>query len=213
MQIKIDLKILIFVLIFLLTNQLKIYILLMIFACIHELGHLIIGIILKFKLDVLEIKPIGFSVSFINPIKDYNRKILKSNILELKKIIIYLCGPIVNVVLVIIITYLNITETLKLELIYINLILAIINLIPIYPLDGGRILKSTICIFKGLKKSYIYTEKISSISMIIILFVSSLLILYIQNIGLVFIILYLVYIKVNESKRVRQKLRLYDMLE
>lgn len=213
MQIKIDLKILIFVLIFLLTNQLKIYILLMIFACIHELGHLIIGIILKFKLDVLEIKPIGFSVSFINPIKDYNRKILKSNILELKKIIIYLCGPIVNVVLVIIITYLNITETLKLELIYINLILAIVNLIPIYPLDGGRILKSTICIFKGLKKSYIYTEKISSISMIIILFVSSLLILYIQNVGVLFIILYLTYIKMNESKRVRQKLRLYDMLE
>ena len=90
MQIKIDLKILIFVLIFLLTSQLRIYILLMIFACLHELGHLIIGLILGFKPTIFEIKPIGFSVSFNNPVKDYNKKILKSNVLEIKKIIIYI---------------------------------------------------------------------------------------------------------------------------
>ena len=90
MQIKVDLKILIFALIFFLTNQIKLYILLMIFAFTHEMAHLITGVCLGFKPSVLEIKPIGFSISFINPIVDYNKKILKSNILELKKIIIYI---------------------------------------------------------------------------------------------------------------------------
>ena len=53
MQIKVDLKILIFALIFFLTNQIKLYILLMIFAFIHEMAHLITGVCLVFKASVL----------------------------------------------------------------------------------------------------------------------------------------------------------------
>ena len=81
MQIKVDLKILIFILIFYLTNQIKIYTLLMIFACIHEFGHLLTGLLLGFSPSIFEIKPRGFSISFNNPILDYNKKILKANLL------------------------------------------------------------------------------------------------------------------------------------
>ena len=49
MQIKVDLKIFIAILIFLLTEQLNIYIVFMLFAIIHELGHVLTGIILGFK--------------------------------------------------------------------------------------------------------------------------------------------------------------------
>ena len=48
MQIKVDLKIFIAILIFLLTEQLNIYIVFMLFAIIHELGHVLTGIILGF---------------------------------------------------------------------------------------------------------------------------------------------------------------------
>lgn len=46
----------------------------MIFAFIHEMAHLITGVCLGFKASVLEVKPIGFSISFINPIVDYNKR-------------------------------------------------------------------------------------------------------------------------------------------
>lgn len=213
MQIKIDMKILIFALIFLITDQLKIYILLMIFACLHELGHLGIGRILGFKPFLFEMKPVGFSVSFNNPIEDYNKKIKKANILELKKIFIYLAGPMVNTIIAIIIFFLNVESVLKIECIYINIILILVNFLPIYPLDGGRILKCILCIFCGLKKSYIITERISLIMTILILFVSSILILKIHNFGLLIMVLYLVYVKMRETRIIERKLAIYEMLE
>ncbi len=42
MSIKIDLKIFLFVILFWLTSQIEIYAILMIFALIHELGHLFV---------------------------------------------------------------------------------------------------------------------------------------------------------------------------
>ena len=213
MQIKIDMKILIFVLIFFITNQIKIYILLMIFACLHELGHLIFGMILGFKPYLFEIKPIGFSVSFNNAIEDYNKKIKKGNLLELKKIFVYIAGPMVNILVSFILYFFNIDILLKVELIYLNLILAFVNLLPIYPLDGGRILKCILCISYGLKKSYIITERVSVVVIVLILFASSILVLKVHNFGLLLIILYLVYIKMIETRRVERKLALFELIE
>lgn len=206
MQIKVDLKILIFALIFFLTNQIKLYILLMIFAFIHEMAHLITGLCLSFKPSILEVKPIGFSISFINSIEDYNKKILKSNILELKKIIIYIAGPLINFILAIVFFF-------KMDLLYVNVLLAIINLIPIYPLDGGRILKSMLCIFGGRKKAYRITETVSTISLSLLLFGCGLAVLYVHNWGLVFIMGYLCYVKIQASLYMKRRMKLYDLIK
>lgn len=57
MQIKINLQIFLFLIIFALTHQIQIYACIMLFAFIHELGHLTTGILLKLKPKTLSFMP------------------------------------------------------------------------------------------------------------------------------------------------------------
>lgn len=154
MSIKIDLKIFLFAIIFWFTKQIEVYALLMILALIHECGHLVCGMCLGLKPSNIKITPVGFQILFKNYVQDYNIKIQKGNEICIKKIVIAFAGPLVNIFIAIIafFTPQNIVIA-KENLIYANLILAIFNLLPIYPLDGGRILKEIVAIKKRKKKS------------------------------------------------------------
>ena len=213
MQIKLDMKILVFVLIFYMTHQIKIYILLMIFACLHELSHILVGLVLRIKPTIIEIKPVGFSVVLKNAIEDYNKKFYKANVLELKKIFVYSAGPIFNIILALIFYFLNIDVVMKQELIYINLIIAFVNFLPIYPLDGGRILKCIISIVFGLRKSYEIVEKISLYVSALVLAIGSIVVLVVQNYGLLIMLLYLLYINFVENKKIQKKIELYKLID
>ena len=59
MQIKVNLQIFLFIIIFALTHQIKIYAWVMLFAFIHELGHMIAGLLLKLKPKSLSLMPFG----------------------------------------------------------------------------------------------------------------------------------------------------------
>ena len=100
MKFKIDLKIFIFLIIFLLTRQIEVYATIMFFAIIHELGHLLAGVLLGMKPEKMEIKPYGVSISFKILYNDYNKKIKQGNLLEIKKIIVALAGPITNAIII-----------------------------------------------------------------------------------------------------------------
>ena len=213
MQIKLDMKILVFILIFYITHQIKIYALLMIFACLHEFGHLLTGLALGIKPIVIEIKPIGFSVELKNPISDYNKKFFNGNRLELKKIFVYTMGPVVNIILAILIYFFNIDILNKQELIYINLIIAFVNFLPMYPLDGGRIFKCIIYILFGVKKSYELTEKISLIVTVMALSLGSFVVLKVNNYGLVIMLMYMLFINISESRKIQKKLKLYELID
>ena len=79
-NILVDLKIFLFLILFYITGQLGEYAVILILAFVHELGHLLAGIILGMKPAKLELKPYGISISFkINP-NDYNKKIAKGNL-------------------------------------------------------------------------------------------------------------------------------------
>ena len=77
----------------------------------------------------------------------------------------------------------------------------IFNLIPIYPMDGGRILKEVLHIYLGLEKARKYTNKIANATVIILTAISSVAILYLKNIAIVIIIGYMWYLVVMENKR------------
>ena len=212
MSIKIDLKIFLFAILFLITNQIKLYAILMIFALIHELGHLICGILLGLKPSSIKINPFGFQLTFKEKIENYNYKVGSGNILCLKRLIIAISGPLTNIIIALafLIIPFNITE--KSVLIYANILLAIFNLIPIYPLDGGRILKEVINIKTGRENSYKIINNISSITVILLTIITAITILYLHNIALLVVLCYLWYLNIKNQKFYKFKSRVYRII-
>lgn len=219
MRITIDLKIFLFALIFVITKQIEFYAILMIYAVIHELGHLFWGLILKLKPEAFSITPFGLQISFKAEPNLYNTKIKNGTKLCLKKMSLALAGPLTNFIIALILIILNNIELYKNSIffgeiaIYANILIGIFNLIPIYPLDGGRILKEIISIRSGIKKSYYYINKISNITMICLMFISSILLLYIHNIAILIILVYLGYLVIKQNKIYKIKSRLINAIE
>jgi len=181
----------------------------MIFALMHELAHLICGMILGFKPDTLRIMPLGFSIEFETIIEDYNKKILKSNIMSVKKIIIALSGPLINLLIVVFGTFFNIDS----NIIYSNFLIFIFNLIPIYPLDGGRILKNIFKIFFGNRKSNEYINLLTNISVIILTMLSSILIMIYKNISILAIMIVLWYMTIKENRKYYTYEKIYKTID
>ena len=214
MQIKIDFKIFAIIIIFLITKNIGIYATLMLFALIHELGHLVCGILLGFKPQSISIIPFGFKLGFKVKCDDYNIKIKKGNRLTLKKILIAISGPLTNVICILVLILIK--NKISIEefqnSIYANILLILFNLIPIYPLDGGRIMQGLIHIFIGLKQSYSYVKTITNINVILLTAISSILILYYKNIAILLVIIYLWMMVYKCNKEYSLKEKIYNQI-
>ena len=170
MRIRIDLKILIFLLIFYFTNQIRIYLIIMLFSVIHEMGHIVVGLILKLRPYKIEIMPVGLNVAFYSEINN-----------KYKEILISLAGPITNFILAIICQHIDLKYMTTQEAVYSNLLILLFNIIPIYPLDGGRIIKGILDINVGIIKSEKIINRISKITIIILTIISSITVYYYKN--------------------------------
>ena len=200
MRIKINIQIFAIIIILILTKQIELYAWLMLFTLIHELSHMFTGLILKLKPKTLEIQPFGIGIIF----ESFENT-------EKNKIIIAMAGPLMNIIIAIIFEFINIKS--QYIIINANILLAIFNLIPIYPLDGGRILKSIIKIYNKQQNTDDIINKTSNILMIAITAISSILILIYKNIGLLLIIMYLWVIVARENNKYMLKKRIYKMIK
>ena len=209
MKIKLNLNIFLFLVLFFLTGQLEIYALVMVFALIHELSHLLCGVVLGFKVNTLKIMPLGFSIEFESIIEDYNKKVGKSNILSVKKIIVALAGPLINLLIVIF----GIIFDLDVNIVYSNFIILIFNLLPIYPLDGGRILKNVLKILVGNRKSNTYINTITNVVAIILTMLASVLIIAYKNMAILAILIVIWGMTIKENIKYNTYNKIYKTID
>lgn len=149
--------------------------------------------------------PFGLAVTF----ESYGYR----KLVETKKILIAFAGPLTNILISIITLFVHIDESLKQTIIYSNILVAFFNLIPIYPLDGGRILKGFIKLkYKNNMVADSVVNKISNILAIVLTAISSILILYLKNISILLIIVYLWIIVIKENKRFDLKKKVNDII-
>lgn len=127
------------------TGLFKNFIMISSIILVHELGHILMAFILKWKIEKVIIFPFGGLTIF-------NQKI-NSSLKE--EFFIALLGPILQIFFF---TLLN-TQN-KTFITYHNLIL-LFNLMPIYPLDGSKILNIFLNKIFSFRKSYIITLVIS----------------------------------------------------
>lgn len=114
---------------------------------IHELGHAITGVCLGYKLDKITFYPYGGVTTFNLPM----------NISLKKELFILIMGPIMQII-----GYIILKKFYSDIKIY-HYTLLIFNLLPIYPLDGGKILKNICGYFANYLKSFYITFYISLI--------------------------------------------------
>lgn len=192
MRIRIDLKILLFIGLFYFTNQLKIYLIIMFFTLFHELGHMLIALLLKKRVYKIEVTPFGFCISFTTNIEQS----------PIEELLISIAGPITSFLLAILFYNIDVTYFSKQEVVYSNILIGLFNLIPIFQLDGARIIKSLIQTKYGLIKAQIISEKISDITIVLITVICSILVFYYRNLAffLICIFLWICVLKEKMSK-------------
>lgn len=185
----------------------------MFFALIHELGHLIVGAMLGVKTESILIFPFGFAIKFKDVFFNDNLYNKKRNSTEIKKMIIAIAGPAVNILYIFFISVSNLKFKNTDTIIFSNILIAVFNLLPIYPLDGGRILKYLFNIFFDERRSYIYIQNVSYIFMFIFTFFASIFMYYIKNMVLFFAIIYLWMIVIKEDKIIKMKIKMENHIQ
>ena len=171
------------------------------FILFHELSHMFVASILGKEIDNFKFSISGVNISFKrNDIFDFsNNKIIKN-------IIIYIAGPLSNILLSIIFKN-NI-------LVYqVNMFLAIINLLPIFPLDGYNILLNVFKLFNNIEKDkcYLITEYIGNIFFFVLLIISLYQILYFKNPSIIIFLIYVFLLRQNQKQEKMYEKALYKM--
>lgn len=137
---------------------------LLLFSSLHELGHFAMLMICGGRADSLTLSFYGLALKY-------------STVLSRgKETLVLLAGPLVNLVF-----YLILRND-------INLLLFVINMLPVYPIDFGRIIRLY---------SYQASKILGVITLIILVVLSLYLLVFYKSFSLIFIVCYLIVYSVN----------------
>lgn len=191
MKIEIKLKLVIALILLFLFNNINTYIIFLISITLHELAHLFIGIIIGGIPKKMTISILGVSLEFYSYGK--NKSICK--------IIFYIVGPLINFIIAFFCYYFFENDNLVQLIITTNIVIGIFNLIPILPLDGGKILKEILKNILGFEKSNMIMIYFTKSVLIFLTLIYSVLIIEIKNVMILVLLIYLWYLYSIEEKK------------
>ena len=130
-KVEIDFLFLIVIPILVISGYAKEYFVAYISMLLHELGHTFAAVLLKNSIHLLKISPFGLKVE------------IQGKSIKTQRLIIFLCGPLINILLFIISVIIARTfpyhKSIFTLIAYLNICLAVFNLLPVMPMDGGKI--------------------------------------------------------------------------
>lgn len=179
MSIKVDLYLIFSVFILIFFRQAEIFLTFYIFAVFHEFAHVLIALLLKIHLEEISFLPVGVNAKF-----NFNNH-------KIKEIIVASAGPLFSLVIA------YIMPQYKLP----NIFIFLTNIVPIYPLDGGRILKNTILLKLGTESGIKRYQSLLRIFVILLLIFNIIQIIYLKNYSILFSSLYILQMVNEEIKK------------
>ena len=173
-------------------GELEMFLIFYFSVLLHEIAHIVVALILKVNVTELLLMPGGVCAVY------------NENIKQLKEIIISIAGPLMSLIISIFSKDVLISN--------INLSIMALNLLPIYPLDGGRIQKNFFVLKYKYNKGIKISQIVSDFFIVIIFIFSVFLIVYFKNFYLLFACFYIYTLSRKEMKKERI-LRLINYLQ
>lgn len=167
------------------TGLFKPFLIMYLIVFIHEIGHITMALIFKYKIKKINIYPFGGYTIFETNI----------NTPFLNEFMVFLGGILFQIIFFLLAKLLLNTTSYTYKLIEnYNLSILIFNLIPIIPLDGSKVLNIFLNKIFSFKKSHLLTIYISYITIFIIIIIS------LKKINLLLMIFLLLALLIKEHK-------------
>ena len=152
------------------------------FIIFHELSRIIFASLFGKKIKKIKLSLAGVCVIFNN-----------DDLKIVEKLIMYMAGPVANICLAV--AFYNIDFIFE-----INIFLAILNLVPVYPLDGYNILK---CILDLIHINVLKNVEYTFLSLLF--FISIYILFYSYNPSLFIFFIYIMLIKYVTNNQVKSR--------
>ena len=121
--------------------------LLMCSLLVHESAHLVMAKIFRVQVETVKLSALGAAARVRNI----------ESIRLWKRYFVYLSGPVANALIALLALALSMVysrhHNVLYELAMLNIVLCVFNLLPVFPLDGGRIFQNFLCNRMGLIRS------------------------------------------------------------